>query len=63
MRNYIHIDNRGGLPYKPGSFLEVSSPYFFFFLILNNYSIVVVVVANKLMMMKMTMKNYVNKKK
>ena len=25
--NYKHIDNRGGLPYKPDGFLEVSSPY------------------------------------
>ncbi len=26
-RNFKHIANRGGLPYKPGGFLEVSSPY------------------------------------
>ena len=26
--NYKHVDNRGGLPYKPGGFLEVSSPYY-----------------------------------
>ena len=24
--NYKYIDNQGGLPYKPGGFLEVSSP-------------------------------------
>ena len=25
--NYKDIDNQGGLPYKPGDFWEVSSPY------------------------------------
>ena len=25
--NYKDIDNQGGLPYKPGGFWEVSSPY------------------------------------
>ena len=25
--NYKHIDNRGGLPPKPGGLLEISSPY------------------------------------
>ena len=27
LTDYKHNDNRGGFPYKPGDFLEVSSPY------------------------------------